>query len=81
MMDAVKKKTAGKTYDTVTFVWMQGESDSGNPDPYFDSFNRVVARLKADLKIESLNIVIGRLSDYGIEKPTWVRGQSERRMG
>ena len=73
MMDAVKKKTAGKTYDTVTFVWMQGESDSGNPDPYIDSFNRVVARLKADLKIESLNIVIGRLSDYGIEKPTWVK--------
>jgi len=74
LMAGVKKKTAGKTYDTVTFVWMQGESDSGkSTDIYFESFNRVVARLKSDLKIKSINIVIGRLSDYGGEKWTKFR--------
>ena len=73
MMTRVKQKTEGKTYDMVTFVWMQGESDSGNPDPYIDSFNRVVDRLKSDLGITSINIVIGRISDSGIEKPTWIK--------
>lgn len=75
LMGVVKQKTAGKTYDTVTFVWMQGESDSGEEGvaQYIESFNRVVARLKSDLKIESINIVIGRLSDYGMEKESWVK--------
>jgi Carbohydrate esterase, sialic acid-specific acetylesterase len=75
LMAAVKKHTEGKHYDTVTFVWMQGETDAGKKlvELYFESFDRVVARLKSDLKIESMNIVIGRLSDCAINNPEWVR--------
>lgn len=75
LISAVKERTTGKTYDTVTFVWMQGESDSDEMgvEQYFRSFNRVVDRLKADLKTDSINIVIGRLSDKGMDSPTWVR--------
>lgn len=75
LMDVVKERTKGKTFDTVTFVWMQGESDSGEEGvaQYFESFNRVIARIKKDLNIDSMNIVIGRLSDFGIENPSWVK--------
>lgn len=76
---AVDTSSKGKTFDTVTFVWMQGESDSGrSPEVYAESFDRIVSRLKSDLKIDSMNIVIGRLSDYGGEKWTKFReGQVE----
>jgi Carbohydrate esterase, sialic acid-specific acetylesterase len=75
LMAAIKKHTEGKSFDTVTFVWMQGETDAGKKtvDLYFESFDRVVARLKTDLKIESMNIVIGRLSDCGMDNPEWVK--------
>ncbi len=75
LMGAVKKKTEGKTFDSVTFVWMQGESDSKlqMAEIYFDSFKRVVARMKTDLNIESMNIVIGRLSDHGMNGEGWVK--------
>ena len=79
MMARVKKATAGKTYDTVTFIWMQGETDAGKElvELYVDSFQSIVARLKSDLKIESINIVIGRLSDFGLangkSKDAWTK--------
>ncbi len=75
LMAAVRKSKEGKTYDTVTFVWMQGESDTNKQgvDQYFESFNRVVTRLKSDLGIESIHMVIGRLSDYGMQNPNWVK--------
>ena len=77
LMEAVKKHTEGKTYDTVTFVWMQGESDTSQKlnlvDLYFDSFNRILARIRKDLNIKSINVVIGRLSDYGMNNPNWVK--------
>jgi hypothetical protein len=71
---SVKTKTDGKPFDSVTFVWMQGESDSNrDPEIYFQSFERVVARLKADLEIDSINIVIGRLSDCGNAQEHWLK--------
>ena len=74
LLTAVTKQAEGKTYDTVTFVWMQGESDSNrDPKDYTKSFDRVVARLKNDLKIKSMNIVIGRLSDCGNDAEHWIK--------
>ena len=70
LVDAVKEATKGKTYETATFVWMQGETDAVNgkgsegPRTYAESLNGLIDLLKADLKIDSLNIVIGRLSDH-----------------
>lgn len=80
LMEAVKKKTAGNPpYDTVTLIWMQGETDAGEElaDVYINSFQRVLARLKSDLKIESINVVIGRLSDWGLDIPK-IKAATER---
>lgn len=78
LLNSVKKKSEGKTFETVTFVWMQGESDT-KPEAvgkYFESFERVTTRMKNDLGIQKMNIVIGRLSDYGStieKKESWMK--------
>ena len=73
LAESIKKNTEGKTYDTATFIWMQGESDSSEESvaQYEESFKRVIARLKADLGVKDLNVIIGRLSDYGAGKVGW----------
>ena len=74
----MERKAKGQTFDTVSFVWMQGESDTKPRavEQYFESFERLTSRLKCDLKIDSMNIVIGRLSDYGLDrnnKESWIK--------
>lgn len=76
LMNDVKAATAGKNYDTVTFVWMQGEKDADEgtgTDLYADSFKGILAQLKSDLKLESINFVIGRISDAKMDVPSWVK--------
>lgn len=76
LMKDVRAATAGKTYDTVTFLWMQGEkngSGGGTVDGYAESFNGLLAQLKADLGITSINFVIGRISDARMDNPKWVK--------
>jgi len=64
-------KAAGDTmaFESVTFVWMQGESDamSGHADLYAPSFLRLRKRLMADLGIKTMHVVIGRISDFGLK--------------
>jgi membrane-bound lytic murein transglycosylase B len=52
---------------SVTFCWMQGERDArSNLDAaYGDSLQQLVANLRRDLKQPNMNLVIGRLSDFG----------------
>lgn len=71
---SIRRNTDGRKFDTVTLVWMQGETDAGKDlvDSYEAAFLRVLNRLKADLGVESINVVIGRLSDYGTEDK-WAR--------
>jgi hypothetical protein len=73
-------KTAGdaNTYDSVNFVWMQGESDAQRDlgAAYARSFNTLLSRLKAGLGIEAMHVVIARLSDHGLhtdKKESWAR--------
>ena len=78
LLNAVYSAIEGKTFDTVTFIWMQGESDAGRSlgDVYAESFLRLLARLKTDLKRKELNFVIGRLSDYDMKNqksPHWTK--------
>ena len=53
-----------QTFDTVTFVWMQGESDGarGLGEVYEQSFLRLFARLRNDLNAPDMNFVIGRIN-------------------
>ena len=75
LWSSVQDKAKGKNFETVTFVWMQGESDSSEAgaEKYFASFDRVVSRLKRDLGIQSMNIVMGRLSDCGNSGKGWLK--------
>jgi Carbohydrate esterase, sialic acid-specific acetylesterase len=76
LMNDVKAATASNNYDTVTFVWMQGETDADwvtGPDRYADSFKGILAQLKSDLKLESIDFVIGRISDAKSDVPSWVK--------
>jgi hypothetical protein len=68
--DAIK----GKKIKTMTFVWMQGESDAkSNGKNYATCLRGVLGQLRSDLKRNDLNVVIGRISDHNDEKkfPQW----------
>jgi len=71
LIETARNACKGKSYDTVTFVWMQGESDAGRGlgGVYEDSFLRLLGRLKTDLKRKDINFVIGRISDAGLAGP------------
>lgn len=66
LMKAVNKATEGKKYDTVTFVWMQGERDAKEKhgEVYAASMKGLVDQLSKDLGRDDINFVIGRLSDF-----------------
>lgn len=66
LMKKVGDASKGKSYDTVTFVWMQGERDAREKlaEVYAESFKRILEQLKADLKKGKINFVIGRISDF-----------------
>jgi hypothetical protein len=55
-----------ESFDTVGFIWMQGESDANNrlSEVYEESFLKLVGQLRKDLKREDLYYVIGRINDY-----------------
>lgn len=78
LIAAVKSATEGKSYDSVTFVWMQGERDAreGLSEVYAKSFNGVLDQLKADLDRSEINFVIGRISDFDMQNakyPHWTK--------
>lgn len=69
LIDAVQLASEGKKFQTVTFIWMQGESDAGsNGAVYEASLRRVIAQLEEDLGRKDIQIVLGRLSDNGLSK-------------
>jgi hypothetical protein len=68
LLQAIKDAGDARAFKTVTFIWMQGESDA-NRDlgvVYEKSFNALLTQLKTDLGIEKLHFVIGRISNYGL---------------
>ena len=56
---------------SVTFCWMQGETDAQAhaQAAYKDALKLLITKLRRDLKRPDMNIVIGRISDYAIDKP------------
>jgi len=76
LIESVKEKTAGVQIKSVTFIWMQGEADvkADNIDVYAKSFRGLLGQLEKDLNRKDINIIIGRLSDFGLKKrsnPKW----------
>jgi hypothetical protein len=71
LLAAARSAGDPKSFATVTFVWMQGESDA-NRDlaaAYAQSFTTLLARLKGELGITNMRFVIGRISDHGLHGP------------
>lgn len=66
LMEKVKAAIAGQPLKTVTFVWMQGESDLNNT-AYDAYLKEVLEQIEADLTFKKINIVIGRISDAGLD--------------
>lgn len=78
LLQAIKDAGDARTFKTVTFVWMQGESDAGRDlaAAYEKSFKTLCNQLKTDLGLEKMHFVIGRISDFGLHgesKEGWKR--------
>jgi hypothetical protein len=73
LMKETKAAMGGKSVKSATLVWMQGERDAkeGLSSQYEAAFLGLLAQIKADLEVEDLNYVIGRLSDSGLGKKEW----------
>jgi len=72
--------TAAKdqSFDTVGFIWMQGESDANNrlSEVYEESFVKLIKKLKKDLNRDDLYFVIGRINDYArsrLDNTDWIQ--------
>ena len=73
----MKKVTAairGQHVQTVTFIWMQGESDLRNT-AYGAYLKELMHQLQTDLCREDINLVIGRISDNGLDVPKRLEGR------
>ncbi len=74
LITKVKTAIEGQTIQTVTLVWMQGESDLNNT-AYDAYLKELRAQLESDLKIKELNMVIGRISDSGLDVQKRLEGR------
>jgi len=64
----------GETLKTVTFIWMQGESDLNNT-AYDAYLKELLEQLQEDLAFKELNLVIGRISDNGLDVKKRLEGR------
>ena len=60
---------------SVTFCWMQGERDAngGAHAPYKDALKLLISNLRRDLKRPDMNVVIGLIGDYALDRPSCVK--------
>jgi len=70
LLEQIRKQTDGVVIRSVTFIWMQGEADAKGDrvDVYARSFRGFLKQLETDLERNDINIIIGRLSDFGIKR-------------
>ncbi|MFG0253281.1 MAG: sulfatase-like hydrolase/transferase, partial [Phycisphaerales bacterium JB038] len=68
LLTKVQAAIEGKTLDTVTFVWMQGERDARerHGDVYAASLQGLLDQVADDLERDDVNFVLGRLSDFDL---------------
>lgn len=73
LMGKVRPAIEGQKLASVTFIWMQGERDAkeSHGEVYAASFKGLLKQLEADLKRDDLFFVMGRLSDFGVDKASY----------
>ena len=69
LMLKVNKAIKEESLKSVTFIWMQGESDAKKEygDVYAKSLKGLLDQLKTDLDHQDIKVVIGRISDFDME--------------
>jgi len=78
LIAAINPQLGDQKFDTLTFVWMQGERDAKEKhgSVYEKSMQGLIDQLKTDMKHEDMKFVIGRLSDFGNDParkyPDWM---------
>ena len=73
----IKKVTTaakGQSVQTVTLVWMQGESDLNNT-AYDVYLKELRTQLESDLEMKEIHMVIGRISDSGLDVQKRLEGR------
>ena len=74
LMSKVKEATTNLKFDSVTFIWMQGESDAlqkKSKQYYKSSLKSIMTQIKKDLSLEKFYFVLGRISDHQLDNPYW----------
>ncbi|QDU75832.1 hypothetical protein Pan97_28740 [Bremerella volcania] len=73
LMKTTKVAIHGKSIQSVTLIWMQGERDAKEhlSDQYEKAFLGMLEQIKRDLNAQEVNYVIGRLSDWGLGRKDW----------
>jgi len=74
LIEKVKKASEGQSLQTVTLVWMQGESDLNNT-AYDAYLKELLKQLETDLAFEKINVVVGRTSDSGLDVEKRLKGR------
>lgn len=74
LIEKVLAGIEGEQVATVTFVWMQGESDLNNT-AYPAYLQELYSQLQADIGFDDINIVIGRISDAGMDQDKRLSGR------
>lgn len=70
LMGKVGPVVKSQKFTTITFVWVQGESDAESGGKvYADSLRGLLDQLRTELKRPDLNVVIGRLHDFRNDEP------------
>lgn len=80
LIDAAIAAADENAFETVGFIWMQGESDANNKlsSVYEESFLKLINQLKNDLGRDDLYFVIGHINDYAKSRPDNEHWQSVR---
>lgn len=74
LISSVKAAIKGESIKTITFIWMQGESDLNNT-AYDAYLKEVLKQLQTDLAFKDINLVIGRISDNGLDQQNRLGGR------
>ncbi len=74
LMNKTKAAIKGEVIQTATFVWMQGESDLRNT-AYDAYLSELLQQLQVDLQRQDINLVIGRISDAGLDQKKRLAGR------
>ncbi len=77
-MDVVKLAIKGEKLKTVTFVWMQGESDLNNR-AYAIYLRELLKQIREDVGFNEINVVLGRISDNGLDQKKRLEGRKRMR--